>query len=109
MHFQHEGEKMNPALLFDMRAGKEDIHQHGFAPPNAAENVEALGFRQGKLGEAQALAPAAAAVGARTLCGRARERVVQRLEFLGGQQLGRIGFQHARGAAPAVCHERPLA
>ena len=41
MHLLHEGVEMHPAFRLDRRLGEEQIHQHGFAATDAAEDVKA--------------------------------------------------------------------
>ncbi len=101
VHLQHDGVEMDSPLLFDRRAGKEHVHEHGFAAADPAEDVEALGFRCRAMAEAQTLAPAAA----RALAGK---RVVKRLQFFGGEKLGWVGLQPALGAMPTICGERTV-
>ena len=42
VHVDHELMKMDAALAHHRARGKKQIHQHGFAAPDLAENVEAL-------------------------------------------------------------------
>ena len=98
MHLQHERQKMGAPLLEHRCAGEEQVHQHGLPAPDSAKDIEPL-VRRGLMGEAEALAPARPAEGEATVAGK---RVVQRLEFFCGQQLGRIGFQPALDAPPPI-------
>ncbi len=97
---QHEGMEMDAPLPLHRRAGEEEIHQHGFAGAHAAEDIEPLRRRLGAAVQPEALAPAAAA-------GRPGERIVQRLQLLGGELLGRVGLEQPFGAFAPVGGERP--
>ena len=88
MDLQHEGVEMHAALPGHRRAGEEHVHQHGLARADAAEDVEPLHRGLGPSGQAEALAPAAAPA----IAGPP-EGIVQRLQLLGGEELGRIGLQ----------------
>jgi hypothetical protein len=97
MDFQHEGMEMDAAFGLDWRRGEEHIHQHGFAAPHIAIDIEALRRRLSAAAQAKALHPAFVALGRVVF-----QSIVQRLQLFRRQLLRRIAGQPAGGASRPV-------
>ena len=81
MHALHEVVEMDALLFLHRRMGKEQIHQHGLAPPHPAEEIEPARRRHGAAKPEQpALAPWLIAL----------QRVVQHLKLIRRRLLRRI-------------------
>jgi len=108
----HEAVEMDAPLARQLGRGKEQIHQHGFAPADLADQIQPVRPRLvrpvGRLAAQEA--GEQRAVAAR----RARRRVVaaqlgpQRLQPLGGHALRGVGDQAPIGHQRPVGGQRPL-
>ncbi len=104
MHLLHEGMEVDVLLGFrvDRAVGEEQVHQHGFAAPDAAPEIEALGRRFLAAAQRQPGAPA----GAAHLAAVFGERVGERLQPAHGGGLDRIAPQFTLGDQGFVGVER---
>ncbi len=91
VHVQHELVEMDPLLALHRRGLEEQIHQHGLAAADAAEQVQPLRRRVAPPGQPEPRPPAGDA-GRRAIVGH---RVVQALQLLHRQPLRRVGMQRA--------------
>jgi hypothetical protein len=110
VRFLHEGVEVDAALAGDLGGVEEQVHQHGLAAPDRADEVEAV--RRG--GRRAQLARAALAEQARQHAALRRPplRIVaaqadpQALQQLGGVGLGGVRPQRAGGDAGAIGRQR---
>ncbi len=105
----HEGVEMDAAPAADGGVGVEQIHEHGFAAADVADEVEAAGllagFLDGAAAEQAADEAAFRARGRRVVAAQLDPEVLQ---ALGSEGLGVVGREFARGHHRAVGGERPL-
>ncbi len=105
VHFEHEGVEMHSPLARAGRGGKEQIHQHRFAAPDRAAQIEPdRRVRAMVLAKAEAGEPAAQPVFRAVV----EERAIKALQPLDRQLLRRIGFEPAVSAPSAIERHRRL-
>ena len=102
---QHEFVEMDAALAVHRDRVEEQVHQHAFAAPDAAVDVEALRRIGTAAGETQALFPAGDADPA----GIPFQGVMEALELLRRQFLDRILVELAGGFEIPIPKERAVA
>ena len=93
MRLDHEGVEMDASLRAHTRFGKEKIHQHGFAAPDVAPDVEPARRRLGLEEEAWA----------RPIM---RKRARQSIELLRRLVLGSVVLQFASRNRGAIAIEK---
>ena len=101
MNVEHEGVKMDPPLALDRRRLEEEVHQHRFAAPDPAREIEPLGLSRLHLAppaKAEARHPAFVAGGGPV----AGQGMGQRLQLLHRQFLVGIVAQGTIAAPGAV-------
>ncbi len=104
----HELVEVDAPLARDLRRPEEQVHQHGLAPPDLADEVEAVRTPLRDVVRA-AFAPEQTRKQARRLGGLrvvAAERRPQRLQTLGGERLCRVGRELAARELGAIGGKR---
>ena len=99
---EHELVEMHPAFGRHRSAGEEQVHQHRLAAPDAAEEIEPRRRLGAPPRQPEALAP-----GTRRRRPVACQRVVQGLQLLDRDRLGRIHRQQPLLAPRTIGRERP--
>ena len=107
----HEGVEVDAALVRHVGGGEEEVHQHGFAAADVADEVEAVGVVvRDVVGRppAEEAAEQAERGGVLRVRGVAAEAVPEGLQALGGERLRRIGQQLAGFELGAVGCQRAV-